>query len=514
MSERKVALYLRLSVDDKVTKSTSLDSQEKILRDKLKELPEYAGNEILVFQDNGYSGTNLERPAVSELLERVENHEIVCILMKDTSRFGRDMLKVSYLFESVFPLFYTRVISVTDFYDSNNYKETTGGIDLNLRYMVAECYSRDLSKKAKAAYESRIKRGELVYENTMYGYKLNENRKMIINEDVAENVRLMFQMASEGCNTLKIRQALFDKKIVPPSTYRAITKYQEKGISFESTPERFMWSGTVVLSILRDERYTGTYVGGKRKNCELGKNKQIWVPKNEWVRIPNHHPAIIEESIFQKVQKTLITRTSKKVVKHDYLFKGQVFCGMCHRALFLQVNKTKPNYKCKNGFGTEDIGCSKINMLGEDLVDIVFAYLKSQAETFLETTEANTEIKVAIDFPQDAVQTEMARLKSLRKSYYEKMLLKEISKEDFIKLKADVDIELKEYNSYSLQVEAKGTKEKEIQENTDSKRSLAVEILNAQELTIELAKKVVTKLEIFQDEKINIVSIFGNETDI
>lgn len=198
MLSRKIAMYVRLSNEDKNSGSASLETQAKIIREKLDKMPEYDELERVLFRDNGYSGRNFERPALNDLLNRVKQQEIACLCIKDFSRLGREMLQVGYLVESVLPLFQTRLISVTDHHDSKDFYEDTGGINVTFKYLMAEFYSRDLSKKITAGKQARMNRGQHVLKVPLFGYKLDENRKLIIDEPAADIVRYIFQLSLGG----------------------------------------------------------------------------------------------------------------------------------------------------------------------------------------------------------------------------------------------------------------------------------------------------------------------------
>ena len=149
-----IALYIRLSVEDFKTESLSIPNQKLILREKAMSLPEWDNGEVLEFVDNGHTGTNFERPAVQELLTMVQAGKIDCIIVKDLSRFGRNSIETGYFIERVFPLYHTRFISVSDDFDTANFKGDTGGIDVAFKYLISECYSRDMSMKTKSAGEN------------------------------------------------------------------------------------------------------------------------------------------------------------------------------------------------------------------------------------------------------------------------------------------------------------------------------------------------------------------------
>ncbi len=198
MRKYVIALYIRLSVEDIKTESLSIPNQRLILREKAMSLPEWDNGEVLEFVDNGHTGTNFERPAVQELLTMVQAGSIDCIIVKDLSRFGRNSIETGYFIERVFPLYHTRFISVSDDFDTVNFKGDTGGIDVAFKYLISECYSRDMSMKTKSAKYAKMRRGEYQSVICPYGYRKSADGRMEPDENVAGNVRLIFEWAAEG----------------------------------------------------------------------------------------------------------------------------------------------------------------------------------------------------------------------------------------------------------------------------------------------------------------------------
>ena len=160
MTNGIIALYIRLSLEDEKYDSLSIENQQNLLREKAASLPEYANSEVKEFIDNGHTGTNFERPAVQLLLEMVRAGKVHTIIVKDLSRFGRNSIETGYFIEKVFPLYHVRFISVSDNFDTAEHKGDTGGIELAFKYLINECYSRDISVKSRTAKLARMKRGE------------------------------------------------------------------------------------------------------------------------------------------------------------------------------------------------------------------------------------------------------------------------------------------------------------------------------------------------------------------
>ena len=217
-----IALYIRLSVEDFKTESLSIPNQKLILHEKAMSLPEWDNSEILEFIDNGHTGTNFERPAVQELLTMVQAGKINCIIVKDLSRFGRNSIETGYFIERVFPLYHTRFISVSDDFDTANFKGDTGGIDIAFKYLISECYSRDMSMKTKSAKYAKMRRGEYQSVICPYGYRKSADGRMEPDEDVAPNVQMIFQWASEGNTAAEITRKLYAMNIPTPGEYRKL----------------------------------------------------------------------------------------------------------------------------------------------------------------------------------------------------------------------------------------------------------------------------------------------------
>ena len=165
MQSYVIALYIRLSLEDSKYDSLSIENQRLVLHEYAASMPEAADAEIIEFVDNGYSGTNFERPQVQKLIEMVRENKIDCIIVKDFSRFGRNSIETGYFIERVFPLFHTRFISLSDEFDSDRFKGDTGGMDVAFKYLINEYYSRDMSIKTKSAKYAKMQRGE--YQSTI-----------------------------------------------------------------------------------------------------------------------------------------------------------------------------------------------------------------------------------------------------------------------------------------------------------------------------------------------------------
>ena len=295
MDKPIIAKYIRLSLDDSQSDSLSIENQRLQLDDYLM-YSDLTGP-VREFVDNGFSGVNFERPAVQELLELVRNGKVGCILVKDFSRFGRNAIETGYFIERVFPLYRVRFISVSDRFDSFEHDGDTGGMEVAFKFLMHEYYSKDLSKKISSAKREKARRGELVTKNCAFGYMLDENRNMIIDPEAADTVNTIFEMYSNQKSIAAIEKRLYEEKLPTPAAWK-----KHRGKTASTADFRCVWQKSVILSILRDEQYIGTYIAGKSRTVEIANSSRAKTDESDWIRIPNHHPAIVSQELFDSVQ--------------------------------------------------------------------------------------------------------------------------------------------------------------------------------------------------------------------
>ena len=324
-----IALYIRLSIEDIKVDSMSIENQKTVLHRYVDQMEDIRNAEVLEFVDNGCTGTNFERPAVQELLDQVREGRINCIIVKDFSRFGRNSIEVGYLMECVFPVYGIRFISVNDDFDSARLHGDTGGLNVAFKYLAAEFYSRDLSMKSKSARHVKMKRGEYQSVICLYGYQKSANGRLEPDKETADNVRLIFDLAAQGCNCGEIRRKLFERGIPTPAEHRASKGSRQ----FDTSRCQGLWDRCTILRMLRDDRYIGTYVIGRSRVTEVGGSHVRPTDKSEWYRIPDHHPAIVSRELFYSVQERLKYKKPPPKAVHSYPLRSKVFCGHYRHAM-------------------------------------------------------------------------------------------------------------------------------------------------------------------------------------
>ena len=297
MTDYIIAKYLRLSMGDAVSKSMSIPHQRLMLDEFIEELS-IPNATVIEFTDNGYTGTNLNRPGVQEMLDLVRCGKLNCIIVKDFSRFSRDSMESGYYIEQVFPLYGVRFISVSDRYDSADYDGGTGGLDVAFKFLINEQNSRDLSMKIKSAKHILMKNGEHIVGRAIYGYRKNDSGRWEHDPQAAEVVRGIYDMALKGMTTAQIRDKLFADRQPTPREY----EYLNKGKVITPT---LMWLTKSIFRILTNEQYTGTYIAGKQESSRIGQKAIIYKDRSEWTIIPDSHPPIVSKEDFDRVQEIL-----------------------------------------------------------------------------------------------------------------------------------------------------------------------------------------------------------------
>ncbi len=494
MNDYTVAIYLRLSIDDVRSESISIESQRLLLTEYAEKMP-VQNVKIVEYTDNGYTGTNFERPAVQRLLSDIQLNKINCILVKDFSRFGRNSIEVGYFTQQVFPLFNVRFISVSDCFDSDEHKGDTGGMNIAFKYLINEYYSRDISIKVKTARQIRIRNGEYCTGQYPYGYKFDENKKLIIDDEVADNVRTIFKLYTEGVPKTQIAKHLSDKGIPTPIQYKA-----QKGLSSCDISKCKYWKSETIANILSNEIYMGMYVMGKRQVTDVGSKRRILKTEDKWVKIPNHHPAIISEEIFRKASETKPVYKRKGENTRIYPLRSKVFCGCCNHSMeYIKAKNSR--FKCKYTrlYGNEP--CYQLSITEEALHKQIFDMIVYHKKA-LEQQEDNG-IRNCME-QLTAIDEKIALCQQQKQCLYEKLVSEEISAEEFKTLKDQCNAEIQQYE----QQKCIGLKSAETLKAHNASKARLKDILKdlskETTLTQELSDALVEKVYVYPDKSIKV----------
>lgn len=463
MSIKKIlAEYIRLSQEDENQgESNSIRNQRELLNAFVESSPDLSQYEVVEFCDDGYSGTNFDRPGVKSLLDEVRAGNIQCIIVKDLSRFGRNYIDIGDYLEQIFPFLGVRFISVNDHFDSNDFDGTTGGLDVGFRNLIYSLYSKDLSQKVRSAKKTRMEKGEFIGSHAPYGYaKSSENRKkLVVDEKAAAVVRRIFAMANEGKNAVQIANVLNAENIPTPYVYKRLMGCDRK---YNVVGKTNHWHNTTVLTIIRDERYTGKMVSGKNRSPFVGSKHGKRIPKSEWIVVPNTHEAIVSEELFASVQERFSApariRTEPTEIRP---LMGKVKCGVC-RHVMRRSNSPSDTayYYCESHQYVADSDCTKDRISESGLIQTVLSVIHTQMEVMLDMARLLDRVKTQSHQDMTALteqirqlQSILSKLRASKVKAYEKYKDGTLDKDSYISRKADIGKQIAETESQIVELE-------------------------------------------------------------
>lgn len=335
------AVYARLSVEK--SDEGSIQTQIMMLHNFVAEHPELKLVETYI--DNGYSGTNFDRPDFTRMMDDVRTGKIQCIVVKDLSRFGRDFLETGYYIETLLPKLNVRLIAINDTFDSSR-EEDVNSIAVPIKNMVNEMYAKDFSRKVSAYHDLHRRKGDVHLTRTVYGYSIDkENNVYIPNPDTAPVVKMIFRWFLMGYQTGQIADRLNALGIMTPLKYKTIV---EKGQEFEK--EDF-WNMARVRDILKNEKYIGDLIWGKRAKRLYLNVPEHKTPKEEWTVWHDMHEPLVRKDDFAIVREMIDATTEKLKAKDEYQigsvdsFPGKIYCADCGKRMRYQ----KLCYQNRNG---------------------------------------------------------------------------------------------------------------------------------------------------------------------
>lgn len=508
-------VYCRLSQDDGLDgDSNSITNQKNILLDVVarEKLP----NPVL-FVDDGFSGTNFDRPAISEALRLVENRQVSNFVVKDLSRLGRSYIKVGQLTEITFPSFDVRFIALNDGVDSNKPNETNS-IFLPIKSLMDEMYAADTSKKIRAVVQAKARAGERVTTNPPYGYLKDSNnpKNWIIDPVASEVVKRIFQEAKSGKSLSEIAKGLENDKIFKPDRHRI--EIGLKPISSSSNVETlpYFWTRETLSAILGREEYLGHTVNLRTRKKSYKDKRKVDNPKEDWLIFKNTHEAIIDQETFDIVQKMRSHKRSNQRYKnragHENLFAGLVFCGTCGRKhYFCPQEKNGLNhdhYKC-SGYRKPIDGCENPHYIQKSaLIEIVSGKLRQtiqeahfNQEDFLKKLEQQSQAQFNKDNKNQRQQLQKDEHRSkeidtIIQKLYEDNLLGKISDERFVKLSQSYEEEQRQLQTSISDLTEKLAKQQEDNLNISKFMTRILKYTELPELTVEIVNELIDKIVI------------------
>ena len=512
-SQKFNILYGRLSQeDDRAGDSNSIVNQRLLL----ERYAQTNGFENTIFlADDGYSGTNFDRPSWKKVIEMIERDEVETLIVKDMSRLGREYLQVGQLTELYLPAKGVRFIAINDGVDSLVESST----DFNpIRNWANELHAKESSKKVRAVKKLQAERGERLGGRPPYGYRKrsNDTKEIVPDEDTAPIVQRIFELCASGKGPNQIARILTNEKVLNPSNYY----YQKYGTSHRhlDTTRPYSWSGSTVTGILDNKVYLGHMPGLRNTSISYKNKKHILRPESEQVLVENTHEALVTQERWDIVQtvRQHKKRTPKQMDEPN-MFSGLVYCADCGKPLVLHrastMKKTKYNFRCYT-FGKRGKGnCSPHHIREMDLMKIVLDDIRrvthsarTQERQFAQyinqknSVELRREMNV-LQKELDTMRKRNSELSLLFKRLYEDHVLGRVTAEQFRMLSSDYNAEQKALENAVPEKEARLEKLRASAANVDTFIEKAKRYTAIDELTPELLRLFIQRIEVGERSK-------------
>jgi len=499
MKEYKAGIYLRLSREH-AEENNSIEAQREITTN-------YAINNgfkiVKEYQDNGYSGILNSRPALNEMMIDISRGIINMVIVKDISRLTRNKNKTGWYTEIFFPDNDVRFISVTEFIDSGERYEIDDTI--MLRGIANQYYLTDISKKIIANKKTMKDAGQYVEAHVPYGYKLLEEdkHKIVIDEKVAEVIRLIYDMYIDGKTGMQIAKYLNSKKKRTPSQY----------LKMKNASTR--WSGETINDILSNPFYSGDTVVNKyitnymTKTCKKNKDRSTWIIKEN-----THEPIILKEK-YKRVQEIKKGKRGKNAIKYEFLLKDLLYCGHCKHKLQYKLYKSadktrylydssgfvcgivyKKKYLCKNKtfVNEKHINSIIIEKVKERLSQIkVDKATNKIVDYFKENSEETKELN---KYKNEVQKLDRKKMVLYRKKC-EQYITENEFKEEYTKIKEEI-------SNYQKKIEKL---EKNNNNSINEKRIKEIinEFQKGKDINNEFLKEIINRIEVYSNNQINII---------
>ena len=514
LDQQKITIiYCRLSVEDikedakggKADESNSIQNQKEYLTRYAKDHG-YTNLKILV--DDGYTGTNFNRPGVQEGFELVKQGLVGCWLVKDLSRFGRDYLTVGQYTDIIFPSYDVRFIAVNDRVDSE--RGDSEGMAA-IRNLFNEWYPRDTSKKVRVSLHQRGTSGKHMGKPP-YGYRCDPEDKehWILDEEAAPVVKMIFDMSIDGKGPEQIARILEEKQIL---TAKALYAKQKK----KPLPERpYHWIGQSVVGILERQEYTGCTVNFKTYSKSYKLKKRIPNDPENMFYLPDTQEAIVSQAQFDRVQELRKNKRRPAKAERQGLFSGLLFCADCGGKLHFATSKSfegkQDHYVC-NHYKSNRGTCTAHYIREDTLRDIVLEriravneYIRSDVdgfqEEYLQCRKADHEQSIRDDKKKvEQAKKRLASLDVIISRLYEDFALGEISKDRYKKMSADYEEEQERLRLEIDVIEEWVEQREEMDEGLNAFIALTQKYVDVKELTQTIVNEYIKKIVVFAPDK-------------
>ena len=508
-TNRITALYCRLSKDD-LLKGDSMSIQHQ--KDMLSKYAEENGFSFTSYYvDDGYSGTNFNRPSFQKLIEDIEDGKVGIVIVKDLSRLGREYLKTGYYTEIFFPQNNVRFIAIND-----NVDTLDGDNDFApFKNIINEFYAKDISNKIKAAMRTKALNGDCLTGMAPYGYSKDPNDKTkLIPDEHADHVRMMYQMALEGHSCGEIATKLTKMGLLIPKAENYVRNGKKDCESYPKYPD--LWLKATVKSILLNPVYTGKTVALRYTNRSFKDKHRVERPESDWIVTENTHEALVSQADYDTVYKRLSVKCRDKVENPDNIFRGLVKCADCGKlhgfSKRYDNRDSKGCYRCQTSIRYGKKYCSSHYITFEQLYEIVLEDIKCHAHLAAEDSEKyiailtkaadenNTASRSSQKSELEKLKKRASELDTLLQKLYEDKVFGVITEERYFAMSGNMEKELSEVRKRIEEISKTLSDTEEDKKNAADFSELIGKYTDIEELTYELVHILIDKIIIHERE--------------
>lgn len=515
----RAGMYLRLSREDgDKMESDSIASQRAIIEKFIR-----THNNIILAEtyiDDGFTGTNFNRPDFRRMEQDWKNKQINCIIVKDLSRFGRDYIDMGNYLERVFPTLDIRFIAINDGYDNYN-QQDNDTLMVPVKNVFNGYYAKDIQKKVNSSLNQKRQEGLFLGSFTTYGYKRDtqDKHKLVIDEYPASIVRRIFKEYNQGKGQIAIAKALNDENILCPSAYKS-----SKGLKYKNCNKLndiSYWTYATVHRILLNQMYLGDMVQGKTHR-KIMKGKATMNDKKDWVIVKGTHEPIIDKDLWESVQRQFAVDTRQDIIdgmqNNVHIFAGLIVCADCKRAM--SKNKTNKTfyYVCSSNkrYGK----CTRHAIKYDVIYNIVLEDLNKCIDSIKDLQHSIESNRPIIKQNNDSImlalkhaKSELAKVQRLKKGLYEDYKAELLTQEEYLSYRDDYTTNEK---AFLQEVETLEAKSNQTPESFFENSKWIVELLKYKKITKldrDIVLKMVDSIEVSENNVINITYNFSDELD-
>ena len=499
------ALYIRLSKEDESEgPSQSVQNQESLLREFVQQ---HRLSVHDTYIDDGWSGTNFDRPAFQRMIADIEAKKVNMVITKDLSRLGRDYILTGHYMERYFPEHRVRYISLLDGIDTG--VDSTANDITPFRAIMNDMYAKDISKKIKSVKRDKQRKGKFIGGKPVYGYKMHptEKNKIVIDEEVAPIVRRIFALALSGMSCRNIATLLNQEGVPTPATYAGLPVARPG-------PYTGLWSSERISDMLQNETYIGNMVQGRSVKISYKSKKCLKQDPANWVVVEGTHEPLVDRETFQKVRMLANSRRHTRSRTYDFLLKGLIFCHECGYPLAVLNRKNAKGedvlyFVCRTYQRFTKAGVCTCHSIKEKTVtDAVIAKVREVCQAYLNPDELLPVAQEAVENAgkQSRLESELQALQSKIDSLtanldrmYTDWLSGLLPEADFQRIFSRIKLEREQLEEKRQELELR---QKSPVRSEDRARELVQQFIETAGESRELLVSLIERVEFTEDKEI------------